>query len=87
MVVIKTDIKFMPEYCDDCRWFGCKPHPYKGWSDSCELMSQCMDDDQEEEWIYDGNGRPKNCPLMEIDVEVEKVGCRAHTNRDRKDAT
>ena len=69
MIAIKTSIKSLPEYCDNCVWFGCKPHPYKGWSDSCDLMSHCMDDDQPEEWVYDGNSRPKACPLIEVDEE------------------
>ena len=60
-------MKHIPEYCDDCIYYGCKPHPYKGWIDSCELCMQCLDDDQEKGWIYDGNGRPTNCPLTEVD--------------------
>lgn len=66
VVAIKTNITNMPEYCEECRWYGSRPHPYKGWTDLCELMCQCMDDDQPEEWIYNGNGRPKACPLVEI---------------------
>lgn len=69
MIAIKTNIEKMPEYCDDCRWYGCRPHPMKGWSDICELMNQRLDDDQEEGWIYDGNDRPKNCPLMEVKAD------------------
>ena len=61
----------LPETCDDCIYYGCKPHPYKGWSDGCELCGHCMDDDQEDDWIYDGDSRPKNCPLMEIPKEKE----------------
>lgn len=71
MIAIKTNIKEMPEYCGDCRWHGCSPHPMKGWSDFCELMNQCLDDDQEEGWIYDGNDRPKNCPLMEVNTDAD----------------
>lgn len=68
MVVMKmTHMKHIPDTCDDCIYYGCKPHPYKGWSDSCELCMQCLDDDQEEYWIYDGNSRPKNCPLIEVE--------------------
>lgn len=68
MVVMKlTHMKHVPEFCDDCTYYSCKPHPYKGWSNGCELCMQCLDDDQEEGWIYDGNSRPKNCPLVEID--------------------
>lgn len=67
MVVIKMEcIKTLPETCDDCTYYSCKPHPYKGWSNGCELCMQCMDDDQDEDWIYGGDSRPKNCPLMEI---------------------
>lgn len=66
MVVIKTNIKEMPEVCDECMWYGTRPHPYKGWPDSCELMSHCLDDDQPKEWIYDGNDRPIACPLYEV---------------------
>lgn len=66
MIAIKTNIKEMPKHCDDCIWYGTRPHPFKGWTDECELMSQCMDDDQEDGWIYGGNNRPKNCPLIEI---------------------
>lgn len=67
MIAIKSDaMKRMPKYCDDCIWYGTRPHPHKGWTDICELMGHCMDDDQEEEWIYDGNGRPKACPLIEV---------------------
>lgn len=77
MVVMKmAHMKHIPEYCDDCIYYGCKPHPYKGWTNSCDLCVQCLDDDQEEGWIYDGNERPKNCPLMEVDVlhaESEEV--------------
>lgn len=69
MVAIKTEMKSLPECCDYCQWYECRPHPYRGWSEGCGLMMHCMDDDQPEEWIYDGNGRPKACPLIEIDAE------------------
>ena len=74
MIAIKSAVmKKMPEYCDACFWHKCKPHPHKGWIDICELMSHCMDDDEPEEWIYDGNGRPKACPLIEVaDKECEE---------------
>lgn len=68
VVVMKmTHMKHVPESCDDCLYFSTRPHPYKGWTDGCELCMQCLDDDQEDDWIFDGNGRPKNCPLMEVD--------------------
>ena len=72
MIAIKTDIREMPETCDDCRWYGCRPHPYKGWMNICDLMGQCMDDDQSDEWVYDGNGRPKACPLIKVEESVAK---------------
>jgi hypothetical protein len=31
-----------------------------------------MDDDQPEEWIYDGNGRPKACPLVEVKEDTDE---------------
>ena len=68
MIAIKTNLKFMPEYCDTCRWYGTRPHPYKGWTEQCDLMGQCMDDDQPKEWIYDGNRRPAACPLVMVDM-------------------
>ena len=67
MITIKTNLKQMPEYCDDCRWYGTRPHPMKGWTELCELMGECMDDDAKEGWLYDGNGRPANCPLVEVE--------------------
>lgn len=66
MVAIKTTLSKLPDYCDDCQWYSIRPHPCKGWTEQCELMCQCMDDDADEGWIYDGNGRPNNCPLIEI---------------------
>ena len=73
MVAMKmTHMEHIPETCDDCIYMGCKPHPYKGWSDGCELCMQCIDDYKEEGWIYDGNSRPKNCPLIEISIEGDK---------------
>ena len=67
MIAIKVEcMEHMPSDCDFCYWFGTRPHPYKGWTDICELTGHCMDDDQPEEWIYSGDGRPKACPLIEV---------------------
>ena len=67
MIAIKTNMAFMPEYCDDCRWYGTRPHPMKGWTVLCELMGECMDDDVDEGWQYDGGSRPANCPLVKVE--------------------
>lgn len=72
MIAIKTMLETMPEYCDGCIWYECRPHPFKGWTEGCNLMFHCMDYDQEKEWIYDGNGRPEACPLFEVQMEGEK---------------
>ena len=69
MICIKTGIARMPDDCADCVWFGTKPHPVKGWTDQCELMYECMDDDACDEWQWGGDGRPKACPLVEVDGE------------------
>ena len=37
MVVIRTEIKELPEYCEACCYFGSRPHPRDGWMDLCEL--------------------------------------------------
>ena len=67
MIAIKsTAMKELPEVCEYCCWFECRPHPAKGWTDICGLMVHCMDDSEPEEWIYDGNSRPKACPLIGI---------------------
>ena len=72
MIAIKTDIESLPKYCDDCIHYECRPHPYKGWTEACTLCMQSMDDDAPKEWVYDGNGRPKKCPLIE--TEEPKTG-------------
>lgn len=72
MIVVKSSLNVMPEYCDDCIYYECRPHPYKGWTECCNLCCHSMDDDVEEDWIYDGNGRPKKCPLIYVpDTEGE----------------
>lgn len=87
MVVMKmTHFKHIPDTCDDCIYYSCKPHPYKGWSDGCELCGHCMDDDQEDDWIYGGDSRPKNCPLLEIPTSSERDHkchtCKHYTSGD-----
>ena len=70
MVVTKNPfMKELPKVCDECMYYSSRPHPYKGWTDMCELCCHCMDDDEPSEWIYDGNTRPKACPLAEVDEE------------------
>lgn len=70
MIVIKTNMEYLPETCDSmCPWYGSRPHPFKGWTEICELMCKCMDDDQEPKWIFDGDHRPEACPLLKINEE------------------
>lgn len=73
MIAIKTSMFDLPEYCDDCRYYQCSPHPIKGWSDFCGLCCECMDDDCKEGWLYDGNSRPEKCPLF---IVPEERTCR-----------
>lgn len=71
MIAIKyTGMDQIPGYCDDCLYYECRPHPYKGYSEACALTMEKMDDDAPEGWIYDGNGRPKNCPLIDARENV-----------------
>ena len=70
MVAITTSHEKLPEDCDVCKWYACYPHPYKGWTDICELAHQPMDDDQPQEWHYGGSGRPDACPLVETDRQT-----------------
>lgn len=72
MICIRvTAMAKMPDRCDTCIWFGTRPHPHKGWTDLCDLMGHCIDDDQPDEWVFDGNERPKACPLMEVNDNDE----------------
>lgn len=68
MVVIKTGIKELPETCEDCGYYGTRPHPYDGWMDLCELCGEIIDGNgcKDDRWCYDGERRPGNCPLMEV---------------------
>ena len=66
MIVIKTGLVHIPDSCDSCQWYESRPHPYKGWTDICELMGHSLDADQPEEWIYGGDDRPEACPLIEV---------------------
>lgn len=85
MVVMKmTHMVNLPEVCDDCIYYGCKPHPYKGWSDICELCGQCMDDGETEGLIYDGNGKPKNCPLIEVEPQPKMGRWEKHDVRGQR---
>ena len=65
--IVKTTMKQMPKCCDDCECYITRTHPHKGWTNICGITSQCVDDDALVEWIYDGNGRPKACPLIEVE--------------------
>lgn len=67
MIAVKMPfMKILPDACDTCYFFEVRPHPYKGWSDRCELCGELLDDDAKDGWVFDGNERPKNCPLFEV---------------------
>lgn len=67
MIVLKMPyLDKLPENCDDCIYKEIYPDPFKGWTDYCQLCNHCLDDDQPNEWIYDGNDRPDACQLIEI---------------------
>lgn len=71
MVVIKTEFKMLPEECETCCYYGCRPHPRDGWMDLCELCGERIDGDgcKDDGWHYDGEKRPDNCPLMEVEYD------------------
>ena len=63
MVVIRTEIKELPEYCEQCKYYYIRVRENGGYSDICELSGERIDADG---WCYDGEKRPDNCPLMEV---------------------
>lgn len=66
MVVIKVPhMKYIPECCNECIYNATRSDSYKEWPDHCELCTHSIDDDQDEDWVYGGNNKPKNCPLVE----------------------
>lgn len=68
MICIKvTAMKRMPQTCDDCVWYSTYPDTFTGFSEVCEYAHQRIDDSGPEEWLYDGNNRPKMCPLIEVE--------------------
>lgn len=74
MVVIKTEFVEVPEQCEACCYFGSRPHPRDGWMDLCELCGERIDGDGcKDGWYYDGEKRPDNCPLMEVEDESERM--------------
>jgi hypothetical protein len=69
MVVIRTEFKEVPEQCEGCCYYVSRPHPRDGWMDLCELCGERIDVDgcKGDGWYYDGEKRPDNCPLMEVE--------------------
>ena len=68
MICIKTDLMKLPQRCDECDWWQTDPHPRKGWVDWCGLCKEVTDDDASDGWLYDGEKRPNNCPLVDVKV-------------------
>lgn len=71
MVVCKWPyLDKVPESCDWCHYHESRPDPFVGWRDSCAISEKSLDEDNGDEgWQWDGDGRPPKCPLMEIDDE------------------
>lgn len=65
MVVIRTEIKELPEYCEQCHYYGVHQNPYDRWLEKCELCRELLNNTGGG-WKYDGSKRPDNCPLMEV---------------------
>lgn len=68
MICIKTGLKKLPDGCDDCQWWQTKPHPRKGWVDWCGLCIELTDDDAKDGWHFDGDNRPRKCPLVSVEA-------------------
>ena len=69
MVVIRTGIKDFPEYCEQCKYYYIRVHENGRYSDICELSGERIDADgcKDGGWRYDGEKKPDNCPLMEVE--------------------
>lgn len=68
MVAIKTDIKELPEYCEQCKYYYLRARGKSGYSDICEISGERMDYGEcKDGWYYNGLTRPDNCPLMEVE--------------------
>lgn len=68
MVVIRTDIKEFPKYCEQCSHYYLRVKRESGYySDICGISGECMDYlECKDGWYYNGLTRPDNCPLMEV---------------------
>ena len=67
MVVIRTEFKELPECCEQCSYFGCRPHPYDGWMDLCELCGERIDGD--------------GIASFQTSFSKPAIGCRAGESR------
>lgn len=63
MVVIRTEIKELPEYCEQCKYFHIEEQQGGGWLEICEVTGGRV--------IGSGEGLNKsdNCPFMEVEYE------------------
>ncbi len=68
MVVIRTEIKELPEYCEQCKYYYMRVRQKGGYSDICELSGEHMEYGEcNSGWYYNGLTRPDSCPLMEVE--------------------
>lgn len=67
MVVNRTEIKELPEYCEQCKYYYISVREKGGYSDICELSGENLNYGEcTDGWYYNGLERPVNCPLMEV---------------------
>ena len=67
MVVIRTEIKELPEYCEQCKYYYIRVRENGGYSDICELSGEHLNYGEcTGGWYYNGLARPVNCPLMDV---------------------
>lgn len=43
MIAIRTEIKELPEYCEQCKYYYLRVRGKSGYSDICEISGERMD--------------------------------------------
>lgn len=63
MVVTRTEIKELPEYCEQCKYFHIEVQEGGGWLEICEVTGGRTI------WGDEGLNKSHNCPFMEVEDE------------------